>query len=363
MAIPYFIRPYRLDDEKKIVELLNIVFSGWPHFDLSCSPIAHWKWKFLDSSSSLPNIFVAEYNSKIIGTEGRIFSKVKVGDTILNCEHRVDLAVHPDFRRMGIFTKIHESLNDKSRELDVQFSYSCEGNPIVIDHMKKIGVQTFSRNVINFIWIKNTKLFLEKYKKRPMFLLNIGLKIYAKINKVIHASLKKEDIESWNIIEIDRFDDRFEDFWIKVSKEYDYIIVRNKNYLNWRYADPRGGSYIIKMAIESGNLIGYIVLRVNKYNESGSIVDLMALQGREGVAESLIKNTLKFFIDANVNEVNCWMIADHPYVKLLNRLGFLNLNRNTLIDFLPYNIDENTFKNIIEPNKKIYVSIGDCDRI
>ena len=38
-----------------------------------------------------------------------------------------------------------------------------------------------------------------------------------------------------------RFDDRFEDIWTKISKDYDYILLRDKNFLQWRYGDQRGG--------------------------------------------------------------------------------------------------------------------------
>ncbi len=54
-------------------------------------------------------------------------------------------------------------------------------------------------------------------------------------------------------------------------------------YLNWRYSDRRGGDYILKEAIEGERALGYVVLRVNGYQEKypvGYIVDLLALPGR-----------------------------------------------------------------------------------
>jgi hypothetical protein len=44
----FVVRPYQAGDEKEIVELLRMVFDGWPHFDLNCSSVDHWKWKHLD---------------------------------------------------------------------------------------------------------------------------------------------------------------------------------------------------------------------------------------------------------------------------------------------------------------------------
>jgi len=39
----YIVRPYRSGDEEEIVEFLQLVFEGWPKFDLSCTPLEHWK--------------------------------------------------------------------------------------------------------------------------------------------------------------------------------------------------------------------------------------------------------------------------------------------------------------------------------
>ena len=38
------IRQYLPGDEKGIVRLLDLVFNGWPSFDLECSKIDHWYW-------------------------------------------------------------------------------------------------------------------------------------------------------------------------------------------------------------------------------------------------------------------------------------------------------------------------------
>lgn len=49
MAEGFIAKEYQPGDEEGIVELLEIVFDGWPHFDLPCSRVDHWKWKFLDN--------------------------------------------------------------------------------------------------------------------------------------------------------------------------------------------------------------------------------------------------------------------------------------------------------------------------
>jgi len=360
-------RLYNVGDEDKIVNLLKLVFNNWPHFDLSCSPIDHWKWKYAKRPNQYINIYLAEHNSLIVGNESRIPLQAKVGKKILYCEQRGDLSVHPDYRGKGIFKKMHTATNDSSQKAGVMFSYAIEGNPIVIKYLEKRGVPTLNKKVKNLFWINNYKKFLEKYDKKNIRLHSFGIFLYKLWNKIRYILFINNTVEeTWVINNLQNFDDRFDDFWKMISKNYDYILVRNSKYLNWRYCDPRAGTYNIKAIEESGKILGYVVLRINKYQENsptGHIVDIQALPYRTNVLEALIQKSLKFFLDAEINQVNCWLIEDHPYVKSFKKYGFLDIRQQIYFDFIPYNIDDTNLQNIIGSNREIYISMGDSDII
>jgi len=98
------IRLYKKGDEDQIVQLLKEVFIEWPMFDVECSPIDHWKWKYIDNPANkdiLPHV-VAEYNGEIIGVTQGMLYYVKVGDGTYFCSKGADVAVSQNFRGMGI---------------------------------------------------------------------------------------------------------------------------------------------------------------------------------------------------------------------------------------------------------------------
>ena len=297
--IEYNMRPYVAGDEDRIVSLLILVFNNWPHFDLNCSPLDHWRWKYMIDTSNFVNIYVAEHNSLIIGNESRLRLRAKVGEKTLVCEQRCDLSVHPDYRGKGIFKKLHSLTNKASQKIGIYFSYAIEGNPIVINYLKKRGVPTFDRIVKNLYWIKNNRMFLEKHNKKNIWVYDLGFKLYKLIYRIKSKLFMHTNGEnSWVIKNILKFDDRFDVFWKELSQEYDYILVRDRHYLNWRYCDQRGGTYIIKAAEESSKILGYIVLRINRLQEespTGHIVDIQALPGYNSVIESLLKESIEFF--------------------------------------------------------------------
>ena len=61
------IRQYQEGDEKEIVELLRLAFNGWPNFDLPCTPLEHWQWKYKDNPQNKIIASIAESEGRIVG--------------------------------------------------------------------------------------------------------------------------------------------------------------------------------------------------------------------------------------------------------------------------------------------------------
>ncbi len=88
------IRPYQPGDEEDIIKLLEKVFKGWPLYDIPCSPLDHWRWKYIDNP--LKNYTtVALDKERIIGCDHTIPQKIKIGDKVLLCGTSTDVAVDP----------------------------------------------------------------------------------------------------------------------------------------------------------------------------------------------------------------------------------------------------------------------------
>ena len=63
----YSIRDYEPGDEGRIVELLELVFGVWPRFDLKCSPLEHWRWKYVDNPMGSMIVPIAVDGDLIVG--------------------------------------------------------------------------------------------------------------------------------------------------------------------------------------------------------------------------------------------------------------------------------------------------------
>ena len=298
---------YQPGNEEDILELLQLVFNGWPHFDLSCTPLEHWKWKFLENpiSKQIHTVAVDKNDNRIIGCYLGADHKVKLIDDIHHSNQGVDLAVHPEFRRMGIWTSMQSLRSEILKDAGFTFGYWSSVNPIVTKSLKTSIA--FPRSISPFVRVKNLDLHFKMAPSDNVWMKKIGYRILNIINDIFNASATSLD-ENIIIKEISKFDNRVDVFWEQISDDYSFIVERRQEYLNWRYCDPRGGDYHVLIAEEGGSLLGYCVYRINKYYEEyprGYVVDLLTLSDRSDVSSALLQRAVEFFDESNVNIIVC----------------------------------------------------------
>jgi len=357
----YEVRPYRPWDEEGIVHLLDLSFKGWPNYDLTCSSLDHWKWKFEDNPLKMFLIVVGIHNNKKISCLHEIPLKIKIGDKFELCNYAANLAVHPDFRKIGVSNKMIELMIELRKKAGIQYVYFVSRNPIVIKSLSK-RYYRFPKTVLNLVKIRDLDLQLQKMPIKNAWLMKMGFYSARLINDVRNIILSRARDRDLRISEIDHFDERIDEFWEEVSSHYDFIVERNRNYLNWRYCDTRAGGFVVRQAEEDGKVMGYSVLKINRYRSDypvGFVVDLLSLHDRRDVAEDLAMDAVNYFDRNKVNIVNYLVIKDHPNVGVFNRLGFLDSRIKPVILYLGHELN----KIKTTSANRVHFSYGDIDSL
>jgi hypothetical protein len=109
------------------------------------------------------------------------------------------------------------------------------------------------------------------------------------------------------------------------------MVNNNREYLNWRFCDPRAGPYRIFLAWDDGGLVGYVVSRVNRFIEDypiGYIVDLLALPGERGAIEFLLESALAKIDQQGINIVLSMIPKGHRYEAYYAGQGFVDSRKN-----------------------------------
>lgn len=368
----YIIRTYQDGDENGIVELLDEVFDGWPKFDLNCSPLEHWKWKHRDNPLGKSIIMIAESNDKIIGCTHEIPIRLKIGDNIYYSSFGGDDAVHPDFRGLGIWKKMSlPSTKEFFMKSNIKVNYSVTENPILVKHRKQSSyVMIFPRDIIYYYRVGDIKLHMKMINKENKYVYSLGLRCLKTLNRYRNfyknhrfSSPKKD----FDVSVVQSFDNRIYDFWSEINNYYDFIVEKKNDFLNWRYLDPRAGDYFIKVAHDDKGILGYIVLRINKYLReypSGYIVDLLTLPARIDVAHALVVDAIKYFENQDVNIIKYQNIKNHIYEELFFSFQFIKSKNRPFFSFDLYpKENEDLLKFKKSQSKKMHFSFGDYDPI
>jgi GNAT superfamily N-acetyltransferase len=114
MERKYSIRRFLLSDVSGVVQLLNLTFKPTQPFTEEW-----WTWKYQKNPSGFwgekGDIWVAESGGQIVGHYAIIPCNVKSGYETVVAGQSVDTAVHPEYRRIGIFDTLARKVYDDVR--------------------------------------------------------------------------------------------------------------------------------------------------------------------------------------------------------------------------------------------------------
>jgi ribosomal protein S18 acetylase RimI-like enzyme len=314
--IKHEVREFRKDDEIQVLELLNLVFKNR---NITSD---YWNWKYFDNPLKNQSIAVSEYKNQIIGVSCGFYRDVKVGDNTYLTQIGGDLAVHPDYRRMGIsndMTKVKEKIQIRD---GVELFSGITTNPIISNNRNKKGYPRFPKKLLEMVYIEDErKEGFGLHKK-------LSYKAYKSVRKLVNNKSKRSVTSDLN--EVNAFGKEADVFWEKIGDRYYLIFKRDSENLNWRYCDRRAGEYRVFVALDDGELIGYCVTLADYSRALGFIFDLSVLPESISVVEGLVEKAVHSLIK-EVNMIKYLVVRGHPFVPFFSGLGFIP--RASSIDF------------------------------
>jgi GNAT superfamily N-acetyltransferase len=127
------------------------------------------------------------------------------------------------------------------------------------------------------------------------------------------------------IVTLDRFDERFDDFFDSVATRLGFAVVRNAAYLNWKFVEKPFNAYVRHVAFDPGDRVaGYSVstTSVEEGMVTGLILDVLADPERPDVFSALVSRCLGELANEGASYVS--ILCSHPVLsRSLRALGFI----------------------------------------
>lgn len=348
-------RVYKAGDEDQIFDLTNVVWASTYLIPEKAKWLEGWKWMFLSNPSGPSVFWVAEHDGKIISEFPLIMMDISANHKRIKAAQLADTMAHPNYRRRGHTIELaHRSLG-QLKECNVHLAFGFPSKMAYALHMKSGWIDVCAINLM-FMPL-NFQNLLRIYFTNNKIILSICSKIGYLALKM--TTRKLSCAKEISVSEIFSFDYSFNTLCDTLSNDYNIIVIKDKDYLNWRYANAPTGKYIIFKAERNSKICGYMVLECKNINDLffGCILDLVAPIGQNDIVCILISKAIEYFKRRNVDIIISNIVSNRYFYEFL-KMGFLPYLKNR-DRFIAYNASSEFSDQYLKNPKNWFIQYGD----
>ena len=343
-------------DERDLEGILSLRKLVFGEFEKDKLRPDFWKWEFLDGPDGRSFIYLADEEGKLAGHFADIPRRFSVNGEVVLGTLSLDLMVHPDYRRKGIFAEMGRYAAQRVKKEKGLFMTAFPIRKETISGLLKIGWERVGELPV-LVYPLRFRGIVNRYLPFSPLSSLIGGVVRFFYNLLLGKGRMK-GVGGIEVEEITLLDERVDRFWEKASVLNPMIGVRDRAFLTWRYLKNPTRVYKLLRAMEKGEMMGYLVLRkVDLLNfNSAVIVDLLALN--EEAFLTLVAKGIDHSMKMGADMVGCMIPLKHPYYRQLRNLRFLPSLKTFL--FMVYRLAKE--KVSLAP-EAWYVNWGDTDVI
>lgn len=284
-----------------------------------------WVWKYKKNPNSKDlRIYVAEAenDNTLAGATYRLPYTLIINEKLYLIYFNVDSMVHNKFRRQGIMNKLYEKACS-----DLPVTLSKGTMPNMYNLLMKMGFKPLYPNTFLMTVLSFPKWFLLK------------LNTYKQVVKW-NDCIKLPMIDYY---EIKSFGNEFDIFFNKIKYQYDGIIMKNSEYMNWRYFYIPHKTYKVFYRKNDDTIISVIILGLN--GTTGKIIDILWDKSYKDEPYYTLKFAKKYMKNTGAITLKCW--TTYSYLrKILRKNYFIDRNETPNFSFYCSQNNKELFKNV-----------------
>jgi hypothetical protein len=296
------VRPAQESDKTKILDLLNNVFYEQQRFDFIRND-AYWHWKYTSNVFGETYILIAEAGNKIAASTVLWPWQFICRGRVIQAYQACDSVVHPEYRGIGIYSKINKSRIDLAIEKNASFLYTFPNDKSLKGNLK-VG------------WNYLAKL---PWLVRPLRAFRI-LKNFSGSNKAASESLEDQHRINCSVChDIARS-----------GISYDGMLRTNylKDYFHWRYENHPVFNYgMVTVAVGKCESAAIFMI-----NSMGNLKEMIVVEsmGSYRCTVALFREVIKTARQYNVDYITSILTPSFGMNELW-RLGFIKIKNKHMV--------------------------------
>jgi len=292
------------------------------------------EWKCHRNPVEPGYIWLVEDGGKIVATASMTPKKMKIlGKEVLAAETG-DTFTLPEYQGKGVFTSLVKNTTGEAVGKGIGFIYGLPNENSLPGYLSKLDYGLITSPQLYYLGrpLNIRKILGQRIGNRLIAALLSPL-LRAVSGAVFKFGAIGINTSRLSVLEESSFPEDIEKLWQRVSHRYDVMLVRDKNYLDWRYIATSNQYLILIARNEEGETSGYIVARISDIEDRrvGFMVDFISLEDSPKVFRRLFFTLLDVFRTNKVDIVSAWAMKGSFYYKNLVNLGFLPWTKIPLI--------------------------------
>jgi N-acetylglutamate synthase-like GNAT family acetyltransferase len=358
------IRAATKSDYPAIASLLDKTFGDIPYE----KRLRLWEWRHNLNPASRPDtppFLVAEKNNEIVGVHGLTPLRMQIRSEEIAATCSCDLAVDEKARSAGMKLKLRAldreisplHISTSANEPAYKITMALGGKPLNAGRKKYIKLLKISA------YLK--RLVVGKLGGAGKILALPASAIIGKpLDWIIQSGIKKKPGKhnsKYELRIINKFDERFDDFWKGYSEGWNVAVVRDSKYLNWRYIQYPFKGIIPLGLFEGDKVLAFgVIHNVNIENlpPFSVILELFSQDRNEDYALTLLRAMLSEAIAAGSHDITA-MTPESYLERIFKKQSF----HPRMAQLSPYTYKNNSAMtdDQIEIENKWLFSMGDGD--
>jgi len=302
-------------------EIRNILSEVGAH-NLNIYNQEYWDWQYAQLPTKKSYVYVAWDSDRIIGYYHVPIYKCSINGKEKRIGNIQDVAVSSKYRGAGLFRKLAEFANKDLDNSDVDFIYTFPNDKSIRTFLKYNNFKQVSRvsayfRPVNLAAIIRSKINLFGLEKIAGWFADFAINVFSK-----NIIIKDASIE--HILGID---EEIENIFIKFGQQFKNHLIRDREYLKWRYLNSARGKHSIITLREAGKITAIVVLKEDEMlgNPSLLIMDFAFSNGKENSLLYLI-NQVRKQPNLTGKKFNLLFISGlAPILSSLGSIGFIKI--------------------------------------
>jgi len=313
-------------------------------------------WQYFDNpvKSSVVKIAYDNNKERTAGIYAISCLKFKIGSDIVVASQSMDTITDINYRGQGLFVDLAVEVYNNAVKSNIKLVYGFPNGKSVHGFIKHLNWRLL--DPVPFL----IKPLRSKYFLRKNSLLNL-------LPNIVLPIIKRHSTK-YKIFEKLEVPDDANKIWQEFSKSINVSIVRDKEYLLWRYINKPNENYRIAHCYDdNNNYLGYIIYSIKNKHDGiiGYIMELIYDPNYPDVAKDLLRYASN---DLAKNKADCilaWSLEHSPNFKTFRKQFFFKMParlRPIELHFGVLSLDTQ-IESIISDRKNWYLSYSDSDTV